>query len=104
FLSGITGALASWVLESQAPIIGASGGVFGVMMAFAYFWPDAPIYIWGVFPIPAAVLVVVTTVLALFGGFIPRFGGNVAHFAHLGGYAGAFIYLKWLERAKGRFR
>src|SRR3954468_116766 len=67
FLSGITGALLSLVF-SDAPIIGASGGVFGVMLAFAYFWPDAPIMIWGIIPVPAAVLVVITTILALFGG------------------------------------
>jgi hypothetical protein len=35
-----------------------------------------------------------------FGGV----GGNVAHFAHLGGYAGAYLYLKWLDRSKTRFR
>lgn len=102
FLSGISGALLS-LLFSNAPIIGASAGVFGVMMAFAYFWPDAPIMIWGIIPVPAAVLVVITTVLALFGGFTGAQGG-VAHFAHLGGYAGAFLYLKWMQRSRTAFR
>ncbi|HJQ21539.1 MAG TPA: rhomboid family intramembrane serine protease [Gemmatimonadaceae bacterium] len=102
FLSGISGALLS-LFFSSAPIIGASGGVFGVMLAFAYFWPDAPILIWGILPVPAAILVVITTALALFGGFTGAQGG-VAHFAHLGGFAGAFLYLKWLDRSRRRFK
>ncbi|MBK6454940.1 MAG: rhomboid family intramembrane serine protease [Gemmatimonadetes bacterium] len=102
FASGITGALLS-MLFSGAPIIGASGGVFGVMLAFAFFWPNDVILLWGIVPVPARVLVIGTTVLALFSGFSGG-GDGIAHFAHLGGYAGAFLYLKWLERGRGKFR
>jgi membrane associated rhomboid family serine protease len=42
FLSGISGALLSLVFTPTAQIIGASAGVFGVMLAFAHFWPDMP--------------------------------------------------------------
>ena len=97
FSSGISGALLSMVLAPGSPIIGASAAIFGVMLAFAYFWPDAPIYIWGVLPIPARYLVIITTVLALWSGFSGA-GGGIAHFAHLGGYAGAFIYLRWVRQ------
>ena len=103
FLSGLTGALVSFIFSPNSPIIGASAGVFGVMMAFAYFWPHAPIHIWGVIPVPARLLVIITTVLAIWSGF----GGvrsGVAHFAHLGGYVGAYLYLRWLDRARGAFR
>jgi membrane associated rhomboid family serine protease len=103
FLSGIAGAVLSFALGPRAPIIGASGAVFGVMMAFAHFWPNEPIHIWGIIPVPARILVILTTVFALFSGF----GGSrsgVAHFAHLGGYAGAFLYLKWLDRTRGAWR
>jgi membrane associated rhomboid family serine protease len=102
FISGITGAGLS-MFFSGAPIIGASGGIFGVMLAFAYFWPDAPIMIWGILPVPAAVLVVITTLFALFSGFTGAQGG-IAHFAHLGGYAGAFVYLKWMQRSRVAFK
>ncbi len=91
------------MLFSGAPIIGASGGVFGVMLAFAFFWPNDVILLWGIVPVPARVLVIGTTVLALFSGFSGG-GDGIAHFAHLGGYAGAFLYLKWLERGRGKFR
>ncbi|MBV9879599.1 MAG: rhomboid family intramembrane serine protease [Gemmatirosa sp.] len=102
FLSGITGALVSYFLSPNASVIGASAGVYGVMMAFAYFWPDELIYIWGVLPVPARILVVVTTAISLWSGFTG--GGGVAHFAHLGGYAGAYLYLKWLDRSRTRFK
>ena len=103
FLSGLTGALASFVFAFGSPIIGASAGVFGVMLAFAYFWPDAPIYIWGVLPIPARILVLITTVISLWSGLSGGRSG-VAHFAHLGGYVGAFLYLKWLDRKRTTFK
>jgi membrane associated rhomboid family serine protease len=102
-LSGITGALLSLIMGPSAAVLGASAAVFGVMLAFAWFWPDAPIHIWGVLPIRARTLVIITTVLSLWSGL----GGvrsNVAHFAHLGGYAGAFLYLKWLDRKRHEFR
>jgi membrane associated rhomboid family serine protease len=103
FLSGISGAVLSFFFSPGAPIIGASAGVFGVMMGFAHFWPNEPILIWGVLPVPARILVLGTTVLALWSGL----GGvrsGVAHFAHLGGYAGAYLYLKWLERSATTFK
>jgi membrane associated rhomboid family serine protease len=102
-ISGITGALLSLITSPSAAVLGASGAVFGVMLAFAWFWPDMPIHIWGVIPVPARMLVIITTVLSLWSGL----GGvrsNVAHFAHLGGYLGAWVYLKWLDRKRQDFR
>lgn len=104
-ISGVTGAVASMVFTPRAAVIGASAGVFGVMMAFAMFWPRERIYIWGVLPVEARILVLVTTALALYAGFGGR-GGGVAHFAHLGGYVGAWAYLWWIARntAQRRFQ
>jgi membrane associated rhomboid family serine protease len=103
FVSGITGALLSVAFSPSSPIIGASGGVFGVMLAFAYFWPHERIFIWGVLPVPARMLVIFTTLFALWSGFGGAAGG-IAHFAHLGGYLGAFLYLRWLERKRLAFK
>jgi membrane associated rhomboid family serine protease len=103
FLSGITGALLSVIFSPGSPIIGASGAVFGVMLAFAWFWPDERIMIWGVLPVPARVLVIMTTMLALFSGF-GGVSGGIAHFAHLGGYLGSFLYLRWLDRKRRAFK
>jgi len=102
--SGLVGALLS-IVTPYARIVGASGAVFGVMLGFARYWPREPIYLWGVFPVEARVLVVVTTVLALWGAF-SRATGGIAHFAHLGGYVGGFVYLRWMEARSpaARFR
>jgi membrane associated rhomboid family serine protease len=95
--SGIAGGLLSLFFTPRAFIIGASGAVFGVAFAFAYFWPRERIYIWGVLPIEARWLVILTTVIAVVGGYTGGQGG-VAHFAHLGGYAGGWLYLVWMDR------
>jgi membrane associated rhomboid family serine protease len=93
FASGVAGALLSF-LNFNTPIVGASAAVFGVFLGFAQFWPRERVYVWGVLPVEARVLVGVMTVLALFGGF-GFGGGGVAHFAHLGGFAGGWCYLRW---------
>jgi hypothetical protein len=102
FVSGIAGALVSFLFSPYAPILGASGAVFGVSLAFARFWPRDQIWVWGVFPIEARWLIAITTAMALYGGL--GGGGGVAHFAHLGGFAGAFLYLLFLERNAGAKR
>jgi membrane associated rhomboid family serine protease len=96
FIAGITGALLSFApMYRYSWIVGASGAVFGVEFGFARFWPRERIYIWGLLPVEAWLLVVIMTGLSLWGGMTG--GGNVAHFAHLGGFLGAFLYLKFLD-------
>ena len=95
-LSGITGGLLSWVFTPYSAIVGASAAIFGVQLAFAKFFPRERIYIWGVLPVEARTLVVIMTALSIFGGFTG--GGTTAHFAHLGGYIGAFFYLLWAQK------
>ena len=95
--SGVVGAILSIFFSPGGSIIGASGAVFGVQLAFAKYWPRERIYIWGVLPVEAWLLVLITTAMALYGGFAGG-GGGVAHFAHLGGYLGAWLYLLWMER------
>jgi len=95
--SGVMGALLSIVFNQGGSIIGASGAVFGVQLAFAKYWPRERIYIWGILPLEAWLLVVITTVIALWSGFTGG-GGGVAHFAHLGGYLGAWLYLLYVDR------
>ena len=89
--AGLTGALLS-VLTSPAPVVGASGAVYGAMLGFAWFWPRQQIMLWGVLGVEARWLIVAYTLMSLFGVG----GGGIAHFAHLGGFVGAWLYLKWL--------
>ena len=95
FVSGLAGAALSFITP-YARIVGASGAIFGVLMAFALYWPREKIYIWALVGIEARWFVLIMTALSLFGGFGGV--GGIAHFAHLGGFAGGFLYLKWLER------
>ncbi|MGH7469281.1 MAG: rhomboid family intramembrane serine protease [Longimicrobiales bacterium] len=99
-LSGIVGAVFSFIFAPRSAVIGASGATFGVMLAFAHFWPRERIMIWGIIPVEARVLVIVSTMFALFSGMGGSLSG-VADFAHLGGFAGAWLYLKLLERTTG---
>ena len=96
-LSGVVGAILSIFFSPGGSIIGASGAVFGVQLAFAKYWPRERIYIWGILPLEAWLLVLITTVIALWSGFTGG-GGGVAHFAHLGGYLGAWLYLLYVDR------
>ena len=102
-ISGIGGALLS-VFTPHAAIVGASGALFGVYYGFAHFWPRDKIFIWGVIPVEARILVIIMSVLALYGGVTG--GGGVAHLAHLGGFVGGFLYLRLSERYSpaARFR
>jgi membrane associated rhomboid family serine protease len=99
FVSGILGAVLSFAVtpRSPIPIVGASGAVFGVLLGFARYWPREKIYIWGVLPIEARALVIIVTIASLYFGFTGG-GGNIAHFGHLGGFLGGFLYLKWWDR------
>ena len=94
-ISGITGGLLSFYTPMVA-IVGASGAIFGVLLAYARFWPRDQMLIWGIIPIEVRWLVLIYTLISLLG-----IGSGVAHFAHLGGFLGAFLYLLWLERSAG---
>lgn len=78
----------------QIPVIGASGAVLGVALAFAYFWPDAPVFVLP-FPIPIKVkwLVAFLAVMNLVSAINTAQHG-VAYLAHLGGFAAGYLFLK----------
>jgi membrane associated rhomboid family serine protease len=98
-VSGLGGALLSvftamlGLFPPAAPIVGASGAVFGVLLAFAMFWPHEPIYLWAVVPVPARLLVII---LAVFSLYAARVGvaNDIAHYAHLGGFVGGYVFLR----------
>jgi len=91
--SGIAGAVMSLVTP-YAAIVGASGAVFGVMLGYAHFWPRDTVYVFFL-PMEARWLVVLMTAMSLFGAWQGQ--GGIAHFAHLGGFVGGFLYLRWIE-------
>lgn len=91
-ICGLGGVALSY-LFLPAWVVGASAAVYGVMLAFAMNWPNIPIYIWGIFPVQAKYLVGFLFVVSLLSA-VQGSSDGVAHFAHLGGLAAAFFYLK----------
>jgi membrane associated rhomboid family serine protease len=93
------GGVALSYLFLPASVIGASAAMYGLMLAFAMNWPEVPIYVWGIFPVKAKYLVGFLFVLTLLSA-AQGSGGQVAHFAHLGGLLSGLIYLKadWRPR------
>ena len=101
--SGLVGALVH-ILYTMTPfssggmgirMVGASGAVYGILLAYARYWPRDKILIWFVIPVEIRTAVIGLTVISLWAGLGPA-GGNVAHFAHLGGFLGGWAYLKWM--------
>lgn len=73
-------------------VIGASGAIYGLLLAYAMYFPDRPIYMYFVFPIPARIFVAIMGAIA----FLSSLGdsGGVANATHLGGLIVAYLFLK----------
>lgn len=100
-MCGLGGVLLSFAF-SDATIVGASAACYGLMLAFAMAWPNAPIHIWGIIPVKAKWLVGFLAAMSLASavGSAGRGGGdNIAHLAHLGGVVAGFLLLKsgWMD-------
>jgi len=81
-------------------VIGASGAVFGILLAFGMLFPNTLIFIYFLFPIKAKYFVIIYGLIELFYGFTGA-ESNVAHFAHLGGMIfGFFLILFWKKQGR----
>ncbi|MXW66521.1 MAG: rhomboid family intramembrane serine protease [Gemmatimonadales bacterium] len=112
-LAGIVGALVHilWTVPTMSqgtlyiPMVGASAAVYGVLFGYARYWPRDRVMIWFVIPVQVRFLVIGFTLLSLWLG-LGGVGGGVAHFAHLGGFLGGWLYLRWraTRSAAAQFR
>ena len=80
------------------PMLGASGAVYGLLLAFGMLFPNSLIYLYFAIPIKAKYFVGGIGVLALISGIGNNPGDNVAHFAHLGGMIFGIILLKYWKK------
>ncbi len=91
-LSGIFSFFAYLIGGVNVVLVGASGAIFSVMFAFAVFYPNARIFIFGILPIRAPLLVILYAAIELFQQVFGISGG-VAHLTHLAGFLFAFFYM-----------
>ena len=89
--------------ELVRPTVGASGAVYGVLLAFGMLFPNTPLYIMFIpIPIKAKWLVIGFGALELFLG-ITNSGGSIAHFAHLGGMIFGFFLIRYWNKFTRNF-
>jgi membrane associated rhomboid family serine protease len=79
-------------------VVGASGAVYGILLAFGMMFPNQIIYLYFAIPVKAKWVVLGFGLLELYSGFSNRPGDNVAHFAHLGGMLIGFIIISYWKK------
>lgn len=89
---------------TNIPMVGASGAVFGILMAFGMLFPNTQLFLlFPPIPIKAKYLVLFYGLYEVYSEFSRIPGDNIAHLAHLGGMAIAFVLLKIWKEDNGRF-
>jgi membrane associated rhomboid family serine protease len=94
FLTGLGGGLsyALFNMHSTIPTVGASGAIYGLLVAYAVLFPNNIIYVYFVIPLKAKWFAVIFGAIEFLSTFSN--GSGIAHLAHLGGMAVGYVYLK----------
>ncbi|MDA2936878.1 rhomboid family intramembrane serine protease [Acidobacteria bacterium AH-259-A15] len=98
-ITGIGAGLLSILFQpfSLVPTIGASGAIYGILMAYGMMFPERLVYLYFLFPVKVKYFVGFLGAITFFSAFSSP-GGPIAHMAHVGGMVFAFLYLKgWLS-------
>lgn len=95
FVCGILSGVLSFVVyiishSYYTFLLGASGVVYGILFAYAVAFPRSTIFIWGIIPVPAPILVLIYAIIEIGSEFWGK--SNVAHLTHLFGFLVAWIY------------
>ena len=87
-------------MQMNVPTIGASGAVYGILLAFGMLFPNMLVYIYFLFPIKAKWIVIFYGAIEVFSGISNNPSDNIAHFAHLGGMLfGFFLIIYWRKKS-----
>ena len=97
FFCGIGAALCTIVASPYQiiPVIGASGAIYGILLAFGWLFPNRLIYIYFLFPIPAKYFVIIFGLLEFLYFSRGGTGGGVSHITHLGGLLFGLVYMAY---------
>ena len=87
----------------NTPTVGASGAVFGILLAFGMLFPNTLLYLYFAIPVKAKYFVIAYGLLELYAGLSNNPADNVAHFAHLGGMIFGFIIIKYWQKNHNDF-
>jgi len=98
FTAALLTVLVHFVGFPQRPVVGASGGIYGLLVGFAMVWPNREILFMFIFPIKAKFFVLILMLLLTFSQ-----NTQVAHLAHLGGALGGFLYYRFFWKTKVEF-
>ncbi len=91
-LSGVFSFFVYWIAgKYNVYLMGASGAVYAVLLMFAVAYPRAKIYIWGILPVPAPILVLIYAAIEIYSQFFSS-GSDIAHLTHLAGFGFAWLY------------
>jgi len=82
----------------NTPTVGASGAVFGILLAFGMMFPNSIIYVYFAIPVKAKYFVLIYGAIEVSMGFANSAGDNVAHFAHLGGMIFGFLLITYWKK------
>jgi membrane associated rhomboid family serine protease len=98
FVCGVGGGLTTCLTFPGSTTIGASGAIFGVMLAYGMLFPSRQILLWFIFPMRAIVFVLLCAGIEIFS--LLGLPDGIAHTAHLGGMLFGFLYLKRAWRVR----
>ena len=102
--AAVTQLLVAALTGGVYPTVGASGGVFGLLLAYGIYFPKSRVMLlFPPIPMPARLFVVIYAVIELYLGVTGTQEG-VAHFAHLGGMLGGYLTLKYWRGSTRRLR
>jgi membrane associated rhomboid family serine protease len=84
------------------PVVGASGAIYGILLAYGMTFPDQLVYVWFLFPMKAKYFVIIFGAIELYAS-IAGAGGGVANLAHLGGMLFGYLYINYVRIWKGLY-
>ncbi|MCF8298138.1 MAG: rhomboid family intramembrane serine protease [Saprospiraceae bacterium] len=94
--------LAKLNIMINSTTVGASGAVFGILLAFGMMFPNSLIYVYFAIPVKAKWFVMIYGAFELYAGIAANPGDNVAHFAHLGGMIFGFLLIKYWNKKSNK--